>query len=274
MVWLRHLASIRRATGVEPRGVVMEIGPGDTIGVGLAALLSGMDGYVGVDAVRARGLANDLDVFDELVALFAVRAEIPGDERFSDPVAATRRAVSPERRRKIRKSVLALAEGAASDFVTYAAPYRVADFPDEGWASVVVSQATMEHVDEPESLYAAIFRWLAPGGSASFVIDYRSHGLSSRWNGHWTWPDREFQRICAHRPTRINRLPHSAHVRMLAKCGYRLDWQTRLRAPSEIDRRELSPRFRDMTSDDLETRHARIVVSKPRVAEAGPLANP
>lgn len=262
-VWLRHLAELAELgeSGVEPKlGAVMEIGPGDSLGVGLAALLSGVERYVAVDWVAHTDVADNLRVFDELAALFAARASIPGDEGFPRPVAANGVGCSPERVRRIRESVTA---GAASDLVTYLAPYRIGDLPEENFADFVVSHAVMEHVDEAESLYAAIFRWLRPGGSASFVIDYRCHRTSSRWNGHWAYSDREWSRIRADRPYSLNRLPHSEHMRLMAKCGYRIDREKRQRTPSEIDRRELSPRFANLTPDDLETSGSRVLASRP-----------
>jgi len=261
-VWLRHLAIARGSgTGVKPRGIVMEIGPGDTIGVGLAALLSGMERYIAVDKVRACRLAGSLRVFDELLALFAARVTMPGDDGFAECVAADSSGCSPERVREIRKSVLALAEGAESDLLTYAAPYRIADFPEENFANFVVAQATMEHVDEPESLYAAIFRWLAPGGSAAFVVDYSSHGLSARWDGHWALSEREHRRIRGGRPYGLNRLPHSAHMRMLAQCGYRI--VRVLRTPRRSTGAGCRHVFANLTPGDLETSQAHILVAKP-----------
>lgn len=265
-VWLRHLAALGESgvERVEPKlGTVMEIGPGGSIGVGLAALLSGVERYVAVDWVAHTDVADNLRVFDELVALFAARASIPGDDGFPGRVAANGVRCSPERIRRIRESVLTA--GAASDLVTYVAPYRIADLPEENFVDFVVSHAVMEHVDEAESLYAAIFRWLRPGGSASFVIDYRCHRTSSRWNGHWAYSDREWSRIRADRPYSLNRLPHSEHMRLLVKCGYRIDREKRMRTPSEIDRRELAPRFANLTPDDLGTSGARVLASRPRL---------
>ena len=271
-VWLRHLASAGE-NGIDPKlGVVMEIGPGDSIGVGLAALLSGAERYIAVDWVAHTDVADNLRVFDELAALFAARAPIPDDNEFPEVrprpahygfpgrLAADGARVPPERVRRIRESVAARG---GDSLVTYAAPYRIADLPEENFADFVVSQAAMEHVDEPESLHEAVFRWLRPGGTASHVIDYQCHLLSSRWNGHWAYSDREWERIRADRPFLLNRLPHSEHIRLLRKCGYRIEAETRARTPSEIRRSELSPRFANLPPDDLTTSGAHILASRP-----------
>jgi hypothetical protein len=49
---------------------VAEFGPGDSLGVGLAALLSGSNRYSALDVHRDGSTERTLRIFDELVALF------------------------------------------------------------------------------------------------------------------------------------------------------------------------------------------------------------
>jgi len=73
-VWLRHLVMAKRnGLGPFPR-VVAELGPGDSLGIGLAALLSGCDRYFALDVVDHANARSNLEIFDELVELF--RAQI------------------------------------------------------------------------------------------------------------------------------------------------------------------------------------------------------
>src|SRR5262249_52208311 len=77
-VWLRHLlhAQAAGASRAVPH-TVAELGPGDSIGIGLAALLSGAEKYYALDVVRYSDLRTNLAIFDRLVQLFTHRAEIP-----------------------------------------------------------------------------------------------------------------------------------------------------------------------------------------------------
>src|SRR5450432_4034075 len=82
-VWLRHLVlSYQNGLCTRPPSRVAELGPGDSIGIGLAALLSGADYYYGLDALPLANLRRNVGVFEELIELFRARAAIPGDDEF------------------------------------------------------------------------------------------------------------------------------------------------------------------------------------------------
>ncbi|HSG27936.1 MAG TPA: hypothetical protein VLA34_05600, partial [Candidatus Krumholzibacterium sp.] len=73
-VWLKHL-TMAWEHGLEdvPR-TLAELGPGDSIGTGLAAMLSGVDRYIGLDVVPYSHTGSNIRIFDELVGLFRARA--------------------------------------------------------------------------------------------------------------------------------------------------------------------------------------------------------
>lgn len=49
---------------------VAEIGPGDSLGVGIAALLSGVENYTGFDAQKSINLSDNYKVYNNRVHLF------------------------------------------------------------------------------------------------------------------------------------------------------------------------------------------------------------
>ena len=61
---------------------VAELGPGDSLGIGLAALLSSAQRYVALDVVRYAANTRNLQIFEELIALFRDRAPIPDEAEF------------------------------------------------------------------------------------------------------------------------------------------------------------------------------------------------
>jgi hypothetical protein len=81
-VWLRHLvlANENGITGVPEK--IAELGPGDSLGVGISALISGTNQYVAFDIVQYQPTEVNLKIFDELVELFKNRTDIPGESEF------------------------------------------------------------------------------------------------------------------------------------------------------------------------------------------------
>src|SRR5688500_12129197 len=69
-VWLRHLVMLNRHGFVIKGASVGELGPGDSIGTGLAALLSGADRYVGLDVVPFSAKADLGKIFSELAQMY------------------------------------------------------------------------------------------------------------------------------------------------------------------------------------------------------------
>ena len=260
-VWLRHLvAAHENGLELKPR-VVLELGPGDSIGAGLAALLSGAERYVVVDWVRYTNMADNLDVLEELRTLFRNRSPIPDDDEFPSVrpklqcyAFPTDLIPEPPAESKIERIRRALAQRDSEDScIRYFAPYNHNDVVIAGGADIVFSQAVMEHVDDPESLYEASYDWLRPGGFASHVIDYRSHATSSRWNGHWAYSDAAWRLIRGKKPYLLNRMPHSVHRQLLTRYQFDIVAEVLIKAASEIHRAELAPAFRSMSDDDLST---------------------
>jgi hypothetical protein len=61
---------------------VAEFGPGDSLGIGLCAILAGSNEYYALDVVEhANGIRN-LKIFDELVVLFKEKTRIPDSKEF------------------------------------------------------------------------------------------------------------------------------------------------------------------------------------------------
>ena len=79
-IWLRHLVKARNEGMAENPGVVAELGPGDSIGVGLAALLTGASEYYALDLKKYANTKRNLEIFDKLVELFKKREPIPDDK--------------------------------------------------------------------------------------------------------------------------------------------------------------------------------------------------
>jgi len=275
-VWLRHLVMAANA-GVStwPRRVA-ELGPGDSFGIGLAAMLSGTDRYVAFDAKPHASVERNLSVFAELVQLFTQHAPIPDETEFPEvfprlecydfprPLLSETRlatALQPDRLNAIRRALTRPSPDDSPVEIAYVAPWDQAAPVGPGTVDMVISQAVLEHVEDPHATYAALSRWVCPGGIMSHSIDFQSHGLTESWNGHWTLGDLTWHMVRGDRPYLLNRLPYSAHLALMERFGFRLVTNRRYEAPG-LARRALSPRFRSLADEDLVTASAFVQVEK------------
>ena len=275
-VWLRHLV-MAGAAGVSTRpGRVAELGPGDSFGIGLAAMLSGTDHYLAFDARPHARVDRNLSVLAELVDLYARHTPIPDDQEFPEmfprlerydfpgdllPETRLAAALQSDRLEAIRRALSADPPRGSRIEITYLAPWDDASSIRPGTVDMAISQAVLEHVEDPKATYAALFRWLRQGGIMSHAIDFQSHGLTESWNGHWTLGDVTWRIVKGDRPYLLNRLPYSAHLEMIERFGFRLVTNRRYEAPP-LARQALSPRFRSLPDEDLITASAFIQAAK------------
>ncbi|MGH7005152.1 MAG: hypothetical protein ACREIP_14510, partial [Alphaproteobacteria bacterium] len=81
-VFLRHLVKLAEAGLPTAPRAVAEIGPGESVGTGMAALIAGAERYIGLDVKHYALRPDTLALFDAIVALFRERAAIPGADEF------------------------------------------------------------------------------------------------------------------------------------------------------------------------------------------------
>ncbi len=248
---------------------VAELGPGDSLGIGLAALLSGADRYYALDVVHHSNSARNLAILDELVELFQRCEDIPDNEEFPyvkphlDSYAFPRDILNMDvledslrlkRIENLRGAILAAESSEAQNTqITYCVPWHDPEVIRSSSVDMVYSQACMEHVDNLDFTYQTLYQWLKPGGYMSHEIDFKSHGRAREWNGHWGYSDMEWRLIRGARPYLLNRQPLATHIELILRAGFHLISENRERTPSGIRRQELAARFADISDQDLTT---------------------
>lgn len=274
-VWLRHAVAAHQA-GVwrDPR-TVAELGPGDSLGIGLSALLSGVESYRAFDVVALAPVARNLQVFDELVALFRARAPIQRPDEFPSvgpklpdygfphalfDEARLEAALAPERVAALRAELARVDKG--PEHIRYVAPWSSATQVEPGTVDLIFSQAVMEHIDDLADAYHAMALWLAPGGVVSHQIDFSCHGTAAEWNGHWTYPAPVWRLIRGRRPYLLNRQPWGTHRDLLVKHGFQIAHIGLRSEPSALRSRQLAAEFRGMSDADLVTRGAYVLAQR------------
>ncbi len=278
-VWMRHLV-MAHTSGIATRfGTVAELGPGDSLGMGLAALLSGAERYYALDIVRYAESTRNIAILDELIALFRSRAPIPGEDEFplvtpllpsydfphhllTDERLAT--ALDPQRLALIRDALLELdAPKAHTPLIAYFVPWDDAAVIERESVDFIFSQAVLQYPSDLEATYRAMDRWLTPGGALSHAIDFKCHGTTREWSGHWSCSDPVWSLLNGRRRDALNRAPHSAHIDVIEGLGCTIVCDQRAELPPAITRMQLAPRFRHLTDDDLTISSTFIQARKP-----------
>jgi hypothetical protein len=264
-VFMRHLIKVHAATGRAPLGNVAELGPGGSLGTGLAAMIAGARRYFAVDARRHSQRESNLKVFDELIELFRSRSVIPDSDEIPQikPALADYRfpahilddshmnaALEPARLAQCRRAIDAESFDGDSPIV-YAAPWYDTALVPPGSIDWIFSQAVLEHVDDVALVYATCQAWLAPGGLMSHQIDLRSHGTAATWDGHRAYSDFAWRVIRGARAYLINRAPLSRHLELARQAGFELLATDVVRTPPTLARQNLAPDFRGCSDDDL-----------------------
>ncbi len=269
-VFLRHLVKLREVVPGDMPHTVAELGPGDSIGIGLAALLAGAERYYGFDVCDFAAVQRNLVVFDELVDLFRRREPIPDDDEFPDvnPVisdygfpaeilseSALQDALAPERIQTLRED---LARGGIGQ-IQYLAPWfdqRLVRSAEIDW---IFSQAVLEHVDDLETTYEAFATWLKPNGLMTHQIDFKSHNLSHQWNGHWACSSMMWRLVRGRRPYLLNRQPVSTHLGLLRTNRFEIVADHRVIQEDGVSKDELLDRYTGLDDETLKTSGSFIV---------------
>ena len=233
-VWLRHLVHLHRngliQSAAELRQVA-EIGPGDSLGTGMAALYTGAQQYRALDIIRHADIHANRRVNDKLLELFLQRTDIP-HEAFTDLSPALSAYHFPGELLRVDASACwklhehirhSLGQSEQAD-----TPIRyILDWMDEkvtpsGELDLIFSQAAMEHVADIRLAYRLMHRMLRKGGIISHQVDFRAHEMTDEWDGHFYIGPRTWKLLAHGRKYPMNRLPLSAHLQALTDSGFRL----------------------------------------------------
>lgn len=269
-VWLRHLVLLDKYGFRVSGASIGELGPGDSIGIGLAALLSGAVQYVGLDLVPFSATANLQRILDDVIGLYARREPIPGNDEFPlvrpkldsyefpknlvDGVGLQKRAAM------VREALDAGLN--RSRLVTYRAPWTSPDDLARASLDLILSQAVLEHVDDLDTTYQAMSVWAKPGAYASHTIDFTAHQLAPCWNGHWAYSDWQWALVRGRREFLLNREPLSIHLECARKAGFEILAVEPSGSDEGLDRTDLAPRFQTLSDEDARTRGAVVILRK------------
>ncbi len=237
-IFTSHISVLGEAGFPFKSGTIAEIGPGDTLGVGLCAILYGFNKYIGFDVIPHSNSDNNAIVLNELRKLFPIE-----NKNFE----------------LLEKEIIKN----ASNKLKYVVPWNSEENIEESTIDLIISNAVMEHVVNLEDAYKIMFKWLKPGGCCSHVIDYRAHEFSDLWCEHF-YINKYFWKFLMHgRMYPINRMPHSFHIKLLKAAGFEIILEKKNRG-TKAELEKISKHIKSQFSeDDLTIQTAHIIARKP-----------
>lgn len=277
-VWIKHLTLLWESGIEEIPSSLGEIGPGGSLGVGLAAMLSGVDHYYALDVKNYSNSEINQKMLRELVDLFKSRTprkpggwpDIDGyldDSRFPGHILTNEllsRSISDERVNKIREALYQPGNSDSDITIKHIAPWLDSSVIEMGSLDLIISQSVMEHVNDIEMAYEAMATWIKPGGCMSHQIDFSSHNLTRKWNGYLQYPDLIWKIIVGNKPYLINREPCSRHLALLEKNGFIELCCMKKYDEDGMERSHLSSRWKGIADDDLKCRGLFVQVKNER----------
>lgn len=265
-VWMRHLVHWNRFRNYIP-ATIAELGPGDSLGTGLSALLSGSKQLFALDVIKYWDNNRNIAIFNELVELYLKRTPIPdateyprlkpflGDYSFPSDILTDERleyALSEERVKTIRNELRDI-DNPSNKIIKYKIPWHEPEVISFSSVDFIYSQAVLECIDELDNTYKAMCRWLKPNGLMSHTIDFKSHGLTQEWNGHWKFNDFQWKLVKGGRSFLVNRKTLSEHLNLLDKYGFSILESELVKTENRIPLNSFSRKFRLLSEDDLNT---------------------
>ena len=274
-VWLKHLTLLwERGMRAMPSTVV-ELGPGSSIGTGLAALLSGAQRYVGIDAVAHATPQSNLQVFRELCWLFEQRAPRPkagfpsydvylDASLFPSHILTRERleeTLAPARLNRLQQAVFALSTKSPRPAIRYHT-WSHHNGLGEAQVDLVFSHVVMNEIQDLDRVYGLCAGWCRPGAWMSHHIDFSSLDTTREWNGHRRYGELTWKLIAGRRPYFVNREPIATHLELMRRKGFEIVEVIRARNHEGLAREQHAPRWQRFSDEDLTTRTAFVIARR------------
>lgn len=265
-VWMRHLIQLNKHKQGIPK-IVAELGPGDSLGIGLCALLCGSDQLHALDIVKYWDKERNIKMFEDLVIFFKNKAPVPCENKFARVIPKLETyefpseiltneqqhySLSEDRLNKIRKEILDI-NNPNNTFITYHIPWSSPEIIEKETVDFVCSQSVLQYIEDLDHTYNSIKKWLKPSGIMSHTIDLSSIGITKNWNSHWTFSDFEWKIIKKDRAFTISRHPFSKHLENHLTNGFQILENRKIKKASNVNRSQLANAFKDLSQEDLTT---------------------
>ncbi len=218
-MWMGVLKNFEE-NGIVPKFQnIGELGCGGSVGLGICAVLSGVEKYTALEIEDHFDAENNLKVLNDLVSLLKTEAPVPQNFAQLNIKSANsefpKNLVSPNFNNKdliqeITDNIKANCLQTEPINILYGWDKNISLKYD-----LIFSRAVMEHVDNPRQVYTQAAKLLRPGGFMFHDIELHAHGLTKDVNGHLKIPGILWRLIKGRRKYFMNRLTIDKHIEIL-----------------------------------------------------------
>jgi hypothetical protein len=225
-LWLSILVLLKE-NGIHPNlRNIGEIGSGGSVGVGICALLTGSEKYYALEIDDLLNIDQNLKIFDDLILLFKNSTRISDKykqinirinnleypEDIIDPLFLQDKNIT-----EIRNDIL-------NGFKNSGRIRIIRNWETHPALNLnfIFSRAVMEHVAAPASVYKGIRNHLNPGSLMFHDIEYHSHGLTNKIDGHFFVPEYLWKIIYGKRKYFLNRWSNENHCNCIIDNGFQI----------------------------------------------------
>jgi hypothetical protein len=276
-LWLRILVTLHNYKCLDRLNNIAEFGNSSSFGVGLAALLTGVERYSALEVVKYEMKEKNILMFENLIQLFRNKEDIPDEKefpsinlkldsyKFPEEILTERKLIemlSEERLSLIRTAILNCDHIEKDGIINYYVPWVCSLDEITNSFDFIFSRAVMEHIDHCIDTYNQLYVMLKPEGIMLHDIEYHNHNIGNHWNSHWCYSDFLWKLIKGKRPFITNRLTHSMHERILENMGYKIILNNRTIRDSKIPREKLSRKFENISDTDFVTYGGCLLIKK------------
>lgn len=261
-IWLSHLNSLLMAGVYQYPRTLLEYGPGDSVGVGLAFLLMGGQRYYAIDYLPYANTERNLFIMNELISLLKSSDLFLKYPAIRNLLSESDQAgfINSTRIDLLSKSVQ---ENDGHYFLNIVSE-KGSSIPNViGSVDFIISQAVLEHAKDVDMIHGDSYKMLTPDGYISHKIDHRSHTMSDWWNGHWQYSDAVWRFACSRRAFTINRYTSTEHIEKIKAAGFQIVRIETTQEKNGLPISKFNKTFQTMTLEDYQTSGTYILAKKP-----------
>ena len=275
-LWLKHL-TLSTAAGLPAIPYTFgELGPGASLGVGIASLLCGSTKYYALDLKSYANTEENLRILEELLVMLQERRPRPTkgwpdydeylqDGLFPHDILSSKvilDSTSKERVEAIRKAVANPGMSYDGISINYLAPWNDAQILENGSIDLLLSHSTLEHVEDLDETYRAMAIWVKKSGWMSHQIDLSSHGITKEWDGYRRYSEFVWKVVKGQRVYWINRATHGQHKEQLIQNNFKIMLELKNEASSSMKLDELATRWKSIPPVELACKSSYFAVQK------------